>query len=82
MWIRRCAYGIAVVLLLSGCSSYTSRAVLIKDALAQDDYEKSLEQIEETNPILAYEMNGSPLTVVHGAPLRSSSCCSRWREAS
>jgi hypothetical protein len=49
MWIRRCAYGITVVLLLSGCSSYTSRAVLIKDALAQDDYEEALEQVEEIN---------------------------------
>ena len=30
----------------------------------------SLEQIRETNPILAYEMNGEPLTVVHGFPVR------------
>lgn len=30
----------------------------------------SLEQILETDPILAYEMNGEPLTVVHGFPLR------------
>ena len=30
----------------------------------------SMEQIRETNPILAYEMNGSPLTVVHGFPVR------------
>lgn len=30
----------------------------------------SIEQIRETNPILAYEMNGSPLTVVHGFPVR------------
>lgn len=30
----------------------------------------SLAEIEETGPILAYEMNGEPLTVVHGFPLR------------
>ena len=30
----------------------------------------SLEQIWERNPILAYEMNGSPLTTVHGFPVR------------
>lgn len=30
----------------------------------------SLQQIRETNPILAYEQNGQPLTVVHGFPLR------------
>ena len=30
----------------------------------------SLEQIRGTNPILAYEMNGSPLPVVHGFPVR------------
>ena len=30
----------------------------------------SLDQIRERNPILAYEMNGSPLTVVHGFPIR------------
>ena len=30
----------------------------------------SLQQIRERNPILAYEMNGAPLTVVHGSPLR------------
>ncbi len=30
----------------------------------------SLEAIAERNPILAYEMNGSPLTVVHGYPVR------------
>ncbi|MQA91691.1 MAG: molybdopterin-dependent oxidoreductase [Gemmatimonas sp.] len=30
----------------------------------------SLDQIRETQPILAYEMNGEPLTVVHGSPVR------------
>ena len=30
----------------------------------------SLDAIRERNPILAYEMNGAPLTVVHGSPLR------------
>jgi DMSO/TMAO reductase YedYZ molybdopterin-dependent catalytic subunit len=30
----------------------------------------SLQQIRERNPILAYEMNGAPLTVVHGFPVR------------
>jgi len=30
----------------------------------------SLEQIAETDPILAWEMNGEPLTVVHGFPVR------------
>ena len=30
----------------------------------------SLDHIRERNPILAYEMNGSPLTVVHGFPVR------------
>jgi len=30
----------------------------------------SLRQIRETNPILAYAMNGEPLTVVHGFPVR------------
>jgi DMSO/TMAO reductase YedYZ molybdopterin-dependent catalytic subunit len=30
----------------------------------------SLAAVRETNPILAYEMNGSPLTVVHGFPVR------------
>ena len=30
----------------------------------------SLGQIRETNPILAYEMNGEPLIVVHGFPVR------------
>jgi DMSO/TMAO reductase YedYZ molybdopterin-dependent catalytic subunit len=30
----------------------------------------SLEQILETNPILAYEMNGEPLPIVHGFPVR------------
>ena len=30
----------------------------------------SLQAIRERNPILAYEMNGEPLTVVHGSPLR------------
>ena len=30
----------------------------------------SLQQIRERNPILAYEQNGSPLTVVHGFPVR------------
>lgn len=30
----------------------------------------SLEAIRETNPILAYEQNGAPLTIVHGSPLR------------
>ena len=28
----------------------------------------SMDQVRETNPILAYEMNGGPLTVVHGLP--------------
>ncbi len=30
----------------------------------------SMDQIRETNPILAYHMNGDPLTVVHGFPVR------------
>ncbi|MEX2571592.1 MAG: molybdopterin-dependent oxidoreductase [Gemmatimonadota bacterium] len=30
----------------------------------------SFEQIAETSPILAYEMNGQPLPVVHGFPVR------------
>ncbi len=30
----------------------------------------SLEQIRETNPIVAYAMNGAPLTRVHGYPVR------------
>jgi DMSO/TMAO reductase YedYZ molybdopterin-dependent catalytic subunit len=30
----------------------------------------SLQQIRERNPILAYEMNGAPLTVIHGFPVR------------
>ena len=30
----------------------------------------SLAQIRETNPIIAYEMNGGPLTAVHGHPVR------------
>jgi DMSO/TMAO reductase YedYZ molybdopterin-dependent catalytic subunit len=30
----------------------------------------SLEQIAETDPILAYEMNGEPLPIVHGFPVR------------
>jgi DMSO/TMAO reductase YedYZ molybdopterin-dependent catalytic subunit len=30
----------------------------------------SLEQILEANPILAYEMNGEPLPIVHGFPVR------------
>ena len=30
----------------------------------------SFEQILETNPIVAYEMNGEPLTPVHGYPVR------------
>ena len=30
----------------------------------------SLEDIRATNPIVAYEMNGDPLTVVHGFPVR------------
>lgn len=30
----------------------------------------SLQQIRERNPILAYEMNGNPLTTVHGFPVR------------
>jgi len=30
----------------------------------------SMEQIRETSPIVAYEMNGEPLTVVHGFPVR------------
>lgn len=30
----------------------------------------SLAAVRETNPIIAYEMNGSPLTVVHGFPVR------------
>ena len=30
----------------------------------------SMEHVRERNPILAYEMNGSPLTVVHGFPVR------------
>ena len=30
----------------------------------------SLQAIRERNPILAYEMNGEPLTVVHGFPVR------------
>lgn len=30
----------------------------------------SLDQIRETRPILAYEMNGEPLPVVHGYPVR------------
>jgi DMSO/TMAO reductase YedYZ molybdopterin-dependent catalytic subunit len=30
----------------------------------------SLDQVRERQPILAYEMNGAPLTVVHGFPLR------------
>lgn len=30
----------------------------------------SLEHVRERDPILAYEMNGAPLTVVHGFPLR------------
>lgn len=30
----------------------------------------SLDQIAERRPILAYEMNGQPLNIVHGAPLR------------
>ena len=30
----------------------------------------SLDQIAETDPILAYEMNGEPLTTGHGFPLR------------
>jgi len=30
----------------------------------------SLQAVRETNPILAYEQNGAPLTVVHGFPLR------------
>ena len=30
----------------------------------------SMDQIRDTNPILAYEMNGEPLRVVHGFPVR------------
>lgn len=30
----------------------------------------SLQAIRERNPILAYEMNGEPLTIVHGFPVR------------
>ena len=41
-----------------------------------DDYEQnfarsmSLDAVRETGPILAYEMNGEPLPVVHGFPVR------------
>ena len=59
-------------------------------------YYESIDLIDAAHPqtILAYEMNGKPLTVAHGAPLRlrlerqlgykkrNTSCASSWRRAS
>lgn len=44
----------------------------IRGAAFQQHFARSMSlgEIEETGPILAYEMNGEPLTVVHGFPLR------------
>lgn len=46
------------------------------ETIRDNEYEQnfgrsmSLDQVRERRPILAYEMNGAPLTVVHGAPVR------------
>jgi hypothetical protein len=59
-------------------------------------YYESIDLIDAAHPqmILAYDMNGKPLTVLHGAPLRlrlerqlgykkrNTSCASSWRRAS
>ena len=44
---RSIAYALAASLLLAGCGTYSEKAVLIKDALANDNYAKALEETEK-----------------------------------
>jgi DMSO/TMAO reductase YedYZ molybdopterin-dependent catalytic subunit len=44
----------------------------IRDAQYEQNFARSmsLQAVREANPIIAYEQNGAPLTVVHGFPVR------------
>ncbi|MCH7549733.1 MAG: hypothetical protein IH969_09410 [Candidatus Krumholzibacteriota bacterium] len=45
--VASCAFAIALVVMTGACSNYTARSTLIKAAVAQGEYDRALEHVEE-----------------------------------